>query len=102
MIRFGKRIPVLIRPTFWLFAAIIAFIYGRTLWGTLIWTGIIFVSVLFHEYGHALTAMFFGRKPRIEIVALGGLTMHDGEKLSAWKQFLIVLNGPLFGLLLAL
>lgn len=46
--------------------------------------------------------MMFGRKPRIELVALGGMTMHDGQKLSSWKQFLIVLNGPLFGLVLAL
>jgi len=70
--------------------------------GTLIWMGIIFFSVLFHEFGHALTAMLFGKKPRIELIALGGLTVHDGQHLAPWKQFIIVLNGPLFGLLLAL
>ncbi|MBS0652732.1 MAG: site-2 protease family protein, partial [Verrucomicrobia bacterium] len=36
----------------------------------------------------------------IELVALGGLTYHDGQKLSFWRQFFIVLNGPLFGLIL--
>jgi Zn-dependent protease len=102
MIRFGRRIPVTIRPAFWLFAALIGYLYSQSLLGTLIWIGIIFFSVLFHEFGHALTSIAFGKKPRIEIVALGGLTLHDGQNLSPWKQFLIVLNGPLFGLLLAL
>ncbi len=68
--------------------------------GTVIWVGIIFVSILFHEFGHALTAAAFGQKPRIELVALGGLTYHDGQKLSFWRQFFIVFNGPLFGFLL--
>ncbi len=102
MIRFNWPIPVSIRPTFWIFAAIIGYLYSKSFMGTLIWIGIIFFSVLFHELGHALTAMIFKRKPRIELVALGGLTVHDGQHLSSWKQFLIVLNGPLFGLLLAL
>lgn len=101
MIRFRGRIPITIRPAFWLFAGLIGFLYSRSLAGTLIWVGIILFSVLFHELGHALTAVMFGRKPRIEIVALGGLTIHDGQKLRPWKQFLIVLDGPLFGLLLA-
>lgn len=102
MIRFHGFIPITIRPAFWLFAALIGFMYSRSVSGTLIWMGIILFSVLFHEFGHAITAVMFGRKPRIEIVALGGVTIHDGQKLSAWKQFFIVLNGPLFGLLLAL
>lgn len=67
-----------------------------------IWVVVIFVSVLFHEFGHALTALVFGRRPRIELVAMGGLTFHDGERLPYWKQFLITLNGPLFGFLIVL
>ncbi len=87
---------------FWVFAALIGYLNSMSFVGTLIWIGIIFVSVLFHEFGHALTAVVFGQKPRIELVALGGLTYHDGEKLPFWKQFFIVLDGPLFGLLLFL
>src|SRR5581483_1021106 len=97
---FSGRIPVTIHPTFWLFAALIGFLNSQSLIGTLIWIGIIFVSVLFHECGHALTALLFGQNPRIELVALGGLTYHDGQKLSFWRQFFIVLDGPLFGFLL--
>ncbi len=96
------RIPITIFPTFWLFAALIGYLNSLSFIGTLVWVGIIFVSVLFHEFGHALTASMFGQHPRIELVALGGLTYHDGQKLSFWKQFLIVLNGPIFGFLLAI
>ncbi|MBI3236126.1 MAG: M50 family metallopeptidase, partial [Chlamydiales bacterium] len=100
MITIPGKIPILIHPTFWLFAAIIGFMNSQSFIGTLIWVGIIFISVLFHEFGHALMACLFGKKPRIELVALGGLTYHSGEGLSLGKQFLIVLNGPLFGLIL--
>ena len=102
MMQFRGRIPVTIYPTFWLFAGLIGYINSQSFIGTLVWVGIIFVSVLFHEYGHALTAALFGQTPRIELVALGGLTYHNGQKLSFWKQFFIVLNGPIFGFLLAI
>ena len=102
MINLPGPIPISIYPTFWLFAALIGYLNSMSLIGTLIWVAIIFISVLFHEFGHALTALLFGQKPRIELVALGGLTSHDGHKLSFWKQFFIVLNGPLFGFILVI
>ena len=92
------KIPIIIYPSFWILAAVIAFLFGEgDVIRMVIWVGVIFISVLFHEMGHALTALFFGRKPRIELVAMGGLTYHDGDKLAYWKQFLITLNGPFFG-----
>lgn len=100
MLHFSGKIPLTIHPTFWLFAALIGYLISGSFIGTLIWIGIIFISVLFHEYGHALTAAFFGQSPRIELVALGGLTYHNGQSLAFWKQFFIVFNGPLFGFLL--
>jgi Zn-dependent protease len=75
---------------------------GQSVIGALIWVGIIFVSVVFHEFGHALTAVLFKQKARIQLVALGGLTIFDGPKLKFWQQFLITLNGPLFGFILCL
>ena len=55
---------------------------------------------MIHEYGHALTALIFGQKAEINLVGLGGLTKRQGPKLKRWKEFVIVLNGPLFGLIL--
>jgi stage IV sporulation protein FB len=102
MLHFRGRIPVSIYPTFWLFAALIGYLNSMSFVGTLIWVAIILVSVLFHEFGHALTALMFGQNPRIELVALGGLTYHNGQKLPFWKQFFIVLDGPIFGFLLVI
>jgi stage IV sporulation protein FB len=90
-------IPVRIQPLFWVFAALIGWMSSGTLFGTLAWVGIIFFSVLFHEYGHAFTAVCFKQRASIQLVALGGLTTFDGPKLKSWQRFLIVLNGPLFG-----
>ena len=103
MLIFPGRIPIAIHPFFWLFAALLGWLYGQSFLGMLIWIGIIFVSVLFHEYGHALTALAFRQNARIQLVALGGVTTYDGgPPLKFWQQFVIVLNGPLFGFLLCL
>lgn len=100
MIRIPGPIPITITPMFWVLAALIGFFSSGSLMGTLIWIGIIFVSVLFHEFGHALTARLFGLKPRIELVAFGGVTYHEGTVRGFWKQFFIVFDGPLFGFIL--
>ncbi|MES2345423.1 MAG: site-2 protease family protein [Chlamydiota bacterium] len=100
MIHIRGKIPITITPAFWIFAALIGFLSSGSFIGTFIWVGIIFVSVLFHELGHASMALLFGKKPRIELVAMGGVTFHHAEDLPFWKQFVIVLNGPLFGFLL--
>jgi Zn-dependent protease len=97
MIVIPGRIPVAIHPFFWLMAALIGWMNSNTIMGSLVWVGIILVSVLIHEFGHALTAVAFRQKANIQLVALGGLTSYEGPKLKFWQQFLIVLNGPLFG-----
>lgn len=103
MIEIPGRIPIVIHPFFWILAAFIGWINAQgSLMGMLIWIGIIFVSVLFHEYGHALTSVLFKQKARIQLVALGGVTSYEGPKLTFLKQFFIVFNGPLFGFFLFL
>jgi Zn-dependent protease len=103
MIRIPGRVPIVIFPAFWIFSFLIGFLLSN---GNLIqmvpWVGVIFVSVLFHEFGHALTASVFGRRCHIELVAMGGLTYHDGLPLPFWKQLLVIFNGPFFGFLLGL
>lgn len=97
MIQLFKRIPVTISPFFWVIAAMIGFLNTQNIIGMLVWIPIIFISILFHEYGHALTALFFGQHPKIALVAFGGVTYPQGPRLSLWKEFFVVLNGPLFG-----
>lgn len=100
MIRIPGRIPIAISPFFWLTAGIIGWINSHSFYGMLFWIGIIFFSILIHELGHALTALFFGQNPRIELVAFGGATYPDGKKLSPLREFIVVLNGPIFGLMI--
>ncbi|HEX2579626.1 MAG TPA: M50 family metallopeptidase [Rhabdochlamydiaceae bacterium] len=101
MIRIPGKIPITIYTSFWIMAAVIAVLLGQAdMIKTVIWVPVILISVLFHELGHALTALLFGRNPRIELVAMGGLTYHDGDKLPFWKQFFITLNGPVFGFII--
>ncbi len=102
MIEFQGPIPLAIHPFFWVFAAIIGWLSSGTWIGTFIWVGIILVSVIVHEFGHALTALLFKQKARIQLIALGGVTMFEGPKLKFWQQFLITFNGPLFGFFLFL
>ncbi|OGN62190.1 MAG: hypothetical protein A3F40_04240 [Chlamydiae bacterium RIFCSPHIGHO2_12_FULL_27_8] len=96
------KLQIFIHPFFWVFAALLGFIMGGSLIGTLYWIIIILVSVLFHELGHALMAIVFKQKPVIQLVALGGVTTYQGKNLNHFKQFLIVLNGPFFGFLIYL
>jgi stage IV sporulation protein FB len=95
-----KKIPLKITPAFFVTAALIGFLNSHSLVWTLVWVAIIFVSVLFHELGHALTAMLFGQSPRIELIAFGGLTIPEGPKLKPWKEFAVIFMGPCFGFLL--
>jgi Zn-dependent protease len=100
MIVIRGKIPIAIHPFFWLFSAIIGWMYTQSIVGILVWMFIIFISVLVHEFGHALTAIFFKQKVSIQLVALGGVTSYEGPALKFWQQFLITLNGPLFGFIL--
>jgi stage IV sporulation protein FB len=100
MLKIPGSIPISIHPFFWLLAGFIGWSSSHSVEETLIWMGVIFVSVVVHEFGHALTAVACGQKASIELIGLGGVTQRQGSKLKLWQEFLIVLNGPLAGLVL--
>lgn len=102
MLKIPGNIPIHIYPFFWVLVGLIGWINTFNITGTLLWAVIIFFSVLIHEYGHALTALWFGQKAHIELVGLGGVTQRRGPKLRFWQEFLIVLNGPIAGFLLCI
>ncbi len=108
-------IPVRVHPLFWLAALIL----GASGQGTatsqagmqlLIWTGVLFVSILVHELGHALVIRYFGQSPRIVLYLMGGLAITDpgarwgmraAGRRTAQQQIVISLAGPSAGFLLA-
>src|ERR1700722_1592745 len=102
MITIPSKIPIRIHPLFLVIIFVLGGMSASTISGTLIIVVIIFISVLAHEFGHALTAITFGQTAKIDLVALGGLTTREGTRLPLRQEFLVVLNGPLVGLLIAL
>ncbi len=102
MITIPGRIPIIIHPLFWLVAFFIGWVWTMSLTWALLCVVVILFSVIFHELGHALTAMLFKQKTRIELAAFGGFTYREGRKLKLWEEFVVVLDGPLAGFLLFL
>jgi Zn-dependent protease len=101
MIKIPGPIPIFISPFFWVMALAIGWFSTQSVSETPLWVVIILISVLFHEFGHALTAAAFGQKVLVELTGYGGLTIRpNGKSLKPWKEFLIGLNGPLAGFLL--
>lgn len=100
MIDIPGKIPIRIQPLFWILIGLIGWLNTQSFMGTALWAGVITVSILFHEFGHALSAVFFGQKAEIELVGFGGVTKRHGPPLKHWQEFIIVMNGPLAGLFL--
>ncbi len=71
-------IPVTVRPSFLLVAALLGLRSGEISF-VLAWVAVVFVSILIHELGHALTARAFGSTVEIELNAVGGLTSWSVE-----------------------
>ncbi|WP_157069816.1 site-2 protease family protein [Sandaracinus amylolyticus] len=98
-------VPVLVRPAFWMVAALLASPYLQAGEWPLVatWVAIVLVSVLVHELGHAWAMRALGRSPRIELWAMGGLThWGEGPRISGWKRAVVSLAGPTAGFALAL
>lgn len=100
MISIPGKIPVHIFPFFWLLIFMIGWLNTGNIAEMAIWAVVILISVLVHEFGHALTAVLFGQTAEISLVGLGGVTSRRGPELPKWKDFLIVLNGPIAGFIL--
>lgn len=93
-------IPVTIRPSFWIFVLFFSDLLVEPSMKGVIVSGVLFVSLLLHEYGHALTAGRYGAQAEITLEAFGGYASYTGPTLSRWQRFMVVLNGPLFESLL--
>jgi len=102
-------IPVRVHPLFWLLTALLGASSGSLI-ALLIWIPAVFVSILVHEVGHALTMRRFGQVPQIVLHIGGGLTSAEpfwwGNRpvvvpLTPGQEVLISLAGPAAGFGLA-
>ncbi len=75
---------------------------GGTPWHeAVLWIPIIFVSVLFHEGGHAAANGALGLGPsHIVLGGFGGFTMNRSQR-KVWQDIVVSLAGPLFSFVLA-
>ena len=96
------RIPIRVLPWFWLMSAFLGWDWIEL--GPLylaIWMLVIFVSILVHELGHALTAEAFGCPASVLLYHFGGLAMHHaGFNYTRRVRMLIIIAGPAAGLAL--
>lgn len=92
--------PVAVFPSFLIGALLLGFYYGEP-WKLVAWTFVVFVSVLVHELGHAVVGRALGGSPEIRLEGFGGVTFPNLPRaVSASKQMLLSVAGPVFGLLL--
>jgi Zn-dependent protease len=93
-------IPTKIDPSFWLLSFFIAATRGFNLPLIMEWVAVVFISILFHELGHALIGRRFGLSPQITLYSMGGLTSwSEGKEISPAKDLAISLAGPAAGFL---
>lgn len=107
-------IPTRIHPAFWLVAFILGFNGsngGKNPLPVLIFIGVLFVSILIHELGHALLMRRYGFSPRIVLYHMGGLAIPDEgfsmgferrrTRRDTWSSILTLFAGPGAGFLFA-
>lgn len=91
------RIPIRVHPIFWLCAAIISW-QGPRMDLTAIGVIVVFVSVLVHELGHAVTSRMFGYPSEIVLYFFGGYA--TTQRQSTWKDITTLFAGPGAGFVL--
>ncbi len=95
--------PVTIHWSFLLLVVVLLAQNARPIEFTLSFIGVVLVSVLVHEWGHALAFGAYGRKSSIVVMAFGGVCISSDErKLTDSQAIVISLAGPFAGAALGL
>jgi Zn-dependent protease len=95
-------IPIRVEPFFVIVAALFG-IRIEPLWVVFAWVVIVFVAVLVHELGHALTYKLLGQRSAIVLHGFGGFTVPTGggrQVLSKTKSVLVSVSGSFVQLVL--
>ena len=99
-------VNVTIQPFFWLITVLLGMgdrMDVPTLTSVVpIWVAVVFLSILVHEYGHALAVKRLGIEPEITLHGMGGTTSFSVlVPISRRDRVLISLAGPFAGFALA-
>ncbi len=93
-------IPISVSPFFFLLIFFLSIGSDSAIKGV-IFGVVAILSILIHEFGHALVAKASGLKPRVTLTAFGGVTEHSGI-ISTKRLMLLTIMGPVAGYLFAL
>lgn len=85
-----------VHVTAWYFLILLFWLQGG-IQSALTWGGAITLSILVHEFGHAMVAKIYGLNPSIELHGWGGLCHHQ-RAASDKHDALILIAGPGAGL----
>jgi Zn-dependent protease len=99
-------VPVVVDWWFWITTILLgggASAHGPDDWTRVaIWTGVVFVSILVHELGHAFAGSHFGAAPFIRLQGFGGVTFLPHARFTRTESILVSAAGPAAGLTLGL
>lgn len=88
-------IPVRVHPLFWLTGALLGL---NPTDGDpkllMMWVGVVFVSIVVHEMGHALAARSYGWAPWITLHVFGGLASYRPTYETRFSRLFISVAGP--------
>lgn len=90
-------IPIRIEPVFWIVTVFLAFNLNDARL-IIIWVGVVLVSILVHELGHAVVLKAYGQPSSIVLHGFGGVTLSQ-RRLARAQGILVSLAGPLAALL---
>ncbi|MCK6566320.1 MAG: hypothetical protein DCC59_02100 [Chloroflexi bacterium] len=102
--------PVRVHPLFWLIALLLGGSSRNPLM-ILVWVGVIFISILAHELGHAFAFRRYGQPSHIILHMTGGLTVPESISwgggyasvgLTPNQHIFVSLAGPFAGFALAI
>ncbi len=95
-------IPVRVSPWFWVLSALLGRMeLQQDPFHFASWMAVVFISILVHELGHALTARLFGYSPRIVLHQFGGIALFVPDRgYTTSRAILITAAGPAAGLAL--
>lgn len=91
-------IPVQVKPWFWLSAILLGLPQAQEAgdWLPLAtWVGVVFISLLIHELGHAFAGRALGHRPFIVLTFMGGAAVSSQE--FGWRQVFVTAAGPAAG-----
>jgi Zn-dependent protease len=98
-------IPVFVHWSFWLLFLFVAYI-GKTLPSIAfhsVYVLALFVCVVLHEFGHALSARFYGVSTKdITILPIGGVARLDKMPEKPFQEFVVAIAGPAVNVVIAL